>query len=206
MKLSLILLASILALSILSISSIALPGNIFKINEAEAGIIPMIDEMTDVEINQENTNMTASSNNQTADHIPKFFAIQHAQSGSLSEINETAYSLELNDVSDKTILFSDRPDRIVKSISTFDFMGNWSTGEDSFAIDAPNAVLVVDEQERVQQDVAIIELFSPVYDSDKKTLKYDMTPDNATSIDLPSEFEQTTIVIDNSCNPLDPRC
>ena len=192
-------------LFIYSISSIAVPGNIFKIDEAEAGIIPMIDEMVDVEI-QEDVNMIASSNNQTADHVPKFFAIQHAQSGSLSEINETAYSLELNDVYDKTILFSDRPDRIVTSVSTSDFIDNWSTGEDSFAVDAPNAVLVVDEQDGQQQDVAIVELFSPVYDSEKKTLKYDVTPDNATSIDLLDEFGQTTIVIDNSCNPLDPRC
>ena len=201
MKLSLILLASILVLSIYSVSSIAAPGNIFKINKAEAGII--MDGLLDAKVNQElkNKNMTASSNNQTADHVPKFFAIQHAQSGSLSEINETAYSLELNDVSDKTILFSDRPDRIVTSVSTSDFMGNWSTGEDSFAVDAPNAVIVVDEQDRQQQDVAIVELFTPIYDSEKKTLKYDVTPDNSTSIDLPQEFGQTTIVIDTLCQP-----
>ena len=131
----------------------------------------------------------------TPEHVPEFFAIQHAQSGSISEINETAYSLELNDISDKTILFSDRPDRIVKYTSTYNFIGNWSVGEDSFAVDAPNAVLVVDEQEG-EQDIAIVELFSPVYDSDKKTLKYEATPDNATSIDLSGEFGQTTIVID----------
>ncbi|MGD1835906.1 MAG: hypothetical protein ACPKQO_09315 [Nitrososphaeraceae archaeon] len=136
--------------------------------------------------------------NMTNSEEPKFFAIQHAQSGSISEINETAYFLELNDVSDKTILFSDRPDRIVTSISTSDFLGNWSTGEDSFVIDPPNAVLVVDEQEGQQQDVAIVELFTPVYDSDKKALKYEVTPDNATSIDLPDEFGQTTLVIDIS--------
>ncbi|MGD1837798.1 MAG: hypothetical protein ACPKPY_07045, partial [Nitrososphaeraceae archaeon] len=34
----------------------------------------------------------------TTDHVPKFFAIQHAKSGSISEINVTVYSLELNDV------------------------------------------------------------------------------------------------------------
>ena len=130
------------------------------------------------------------------EHVPKFFAIQHANSGSLSNINQTAYSLELNDVSDKTILFSDRPDRIVTSVSTADFIGNWSTGEDSFAVDAPNAILVVDEIEG-QQDVTIIELFNPVYDVDKKSLKYNITPDNATSIQLPNKFGQTTIVIDN---------
>ena len=138
-----------------------------------------------------------SKENQTNSYIPKFFAIQHAQSGTISEINETANSLELNDVSDKTILFSDRSDRIVTSVSTSNFIGNWSTGEDSFAVSAPNAVIVVDDNEG-QQDVTIVELFSPVYDSDKKALKYDVTPDNATSMDLPREFGQTTIVIDNN--------
>ena len=93
------------------------------------------------------------------------------------------YSLELNDVSDKTILFSDRPDRIVKSTSTSEFIGNWIIGKDSFKVDAHNAVLIVEEQEG-QQDVAIVELFNPVYDSDQKILKYEITPDNRTSMDL----------------------
>lgn len=124
----------------------------------------------------------------------KFLAIQHAQSGSISEINATAYSLELNDVSDKTILFSDRPDRIIASVSTSDFIGNWSIGEDNFAMDSPNAVLVVDELE--DQDVIIGELFNPIYEADKITLKYDFIPiGNQTSIDL-SNFGQSTIIID----------
>ena len=135
---------------------------------------------------------------ENSEHVPKFFSIQHAQSGSISEINETTYSLELNDISDKTILFSDRPDRIVTSTSTSDFIGNWTTGEDSFAVVAPNAVLVVDEQEGLQ-DVAIIELFNPSYDFNKKSLKYEVTPDNTTSVDLPKEFGQTTLVIDSNC-------
>ena len=191
MKTVAFLLAGILVFVIYSVSSIVLPGNIFKIIDVNA--IPLVDEFVDAEI--KNTNTTTSSNSQTADHVPQFFAIQHAQSGSLSKINETASSLELNDVSDKTILFSDRPDRIVTSSSTSDFIGNWSIGQDSFAVDAPNAVLVVDVQGGIQ-DVAIVELFTPVYDSQKMILKYDVTPDNATSIDLPSEFGQTTIVID----------
>ena len=136
-----------------------------------------------------------SKENQTNSDIPKFFAIQHAQSGSISEINETAYFLELDDVSDKTILFADRPDRIVTSISTSDFIDNWTAGEDSFAVDAPNAVIVVDDKEG-QQNTAIIELFDPIYDSYNKVLNYKVTPDNATSIELPEEFGQTTMVID----------
>lgn len=36
---------------------------------------------------------------------PKFLAIQHANSGTISKINSTTYSFELKNVSDKTILF-----------------------------------------------------------------------------------------------------
>ncbi|HEY7695146.1 MAG TPA: hypothetical protein VH797_03490, partial [Nitrososphaeraceae archaeon] len=86
------------------------------------------------------------------------------------------------------------------SISTSNFVGNWTEGKDSFAENAPNAVLVVDDSE--EQDTVIIELFNPVYDAKKKTLKYDVTPDNATSIELPSEFGQSTLVIDGYKPPV----
>jgi hypothetical protein len=91
-------------------------------------------------------------------------------------------------------------DRIVKSISASDFIENWSTGEDSFAVDAPNSVLVVDEIEE-QQDIAIFELFNPAYDSNKTALKFEVTPDNVTSIDLVCEFGQATLLIDPSGQP-----
>jgi hypothetical protein len=135
-----------------------------------------------------------------------FLFIQHAQSGSVSEVNATTFTLELSNVSDKTILFSDRPDRIVSSVNTTDFIGNWSMGPNSFAVDPPNAVLILDEDEVEQrQDIAVIELFNPDYDSEADTLTYDITAENATatttatsssSIDLPSEFGQSTLVID----------
>ncbi|MGD1834982.1 MAG: hypothetical protein ACPKQO_04605, partial [Nitrososphaeraceae archaeon] len=144
------------------------------------------------------TTLVYGQEENVTDHVPKFFAIQHAQSGSISEINETAYTLKLNDISDKTILFSDKPDRIVMSVSTSDFIGNWSTGADSFAVDAPNAVLVVDSNND-KQDTIIVELFNPVYDSEKKALKYNATLDNTTSIELQSEFGQTTLIIDVRC-------
>ena len=133
------------------------------------------------------------------EYVPKFLIVQHSNSGSLSTINETAYSLELNRISDNTILFAERPDRIVKSLTTDNFIGNWSKGADNFVMDPPNAVIVVNDNEG-QQNIAIIELFNPVYDSDKKSLKYDVIPDNATSIDLPSMFGQNTLVIDACCN------
>ena len=55
----------------------------------------------------------------------KFLMIQDAQSGSVSEVNATTSTLQLNDVSDKTILIS--PSSQVASTNTTDFIGNWST-------------------------------------------------------------------------------
>jgi len=48
------------------------------------------------------------------------FAIQHTNSSKIYEFNANVYSLELNDMSYKTILFSDRSDRIVKTESTYE--------------------------------------------------------------------------------------
>ena len=134
---------------------------------------------------------------------PKFFGIQNANSGIISEINASTYSLELNEITDNTILFSDRPDRIVKLVPTLDFVGNWSIGQDSFMKDAPNAVLIIDKMNKHQQDIIIIELFNPVYDSDKKSLKYVIKADNNTLSELPNKTGQTTMIIDYTCESVD---
>ncbi len=136
------------------------------------------------------TNQTVNGNTTGV----KFLSIQIAQSGSMSQINDTASVLELRDVSDKTILFSDRPYRIVTTIYTSDFIGNWSVGDDSFSEDAPNAVLVVDNLQ--EQDTSTMVLFDPVYDENKKTLRYEVSPDNTTSIELPRDLGKSTLIID----------
>jgi hypothetical protein len=140
---------------------------------------------------------TGGSSNMTG---ANFLFIQGAQSGSISEVNATTSTLELSDVSDKTILFADRPDRIVTSIDTINFIGNWSTGPNNFAVDPPNAVLILDDEEQ-RQELGVIELFNPEYDSAANTLKYDISEENATatttSINLPGEFGQSTLVIDD---------
>ena len=191
-KYSIFLLVGVLSITMYS-SSLVSEINILTLNEVEA--ITFMDKSTDENMTMiADSNQTSVENNLDEEPI-KFFGIQHAKSGSITEINSTTYILELNDVSDKTILFADRPDRIVLSESTSDFIGNWSLGEDSFAVDAPNAALVLDEQEG-QQDIAIIELFNPVYDVENNVLRYEITAENATSIDLPSEFGQSTLGID----------
>ena len=95
--------------------------------------------------------------------LTRFLMIQEAQSGSVSEVNATTSTLELNGVSDKTIMFSDRPERIVASVNTTDFIGNWGTGPNSFASDPPDAVLVLDDEEQ-RQEISVIELYNPEYD------------------------------------------
>ncbi|MFB5601130.1 MAG: hypothetical protein ACE5SW_12995 [Nitrososphaeraceae archaeon] len=42
----------------------------------------------------------------------------------------------------------------------------------------------------LKQEMAILKLFNPEYDTDKMTLKYDITVDNTTSIELTNEFGQ----------------
>ena len=127
--------------------------------------------------------------------VPKFIAIQHSQSGSINEINSSSYSLELNNVSDRTILFSDRPDRIVTSVTTDNFIGNWSVGSDSFTVDPPNAVLVIDDVEG-QNDI-ILELVNPLYNFDKRTLIYEIKTETIIPTSL-REFGSTTLIIDAS--------
>jgi hypothetical protein len=197
-KISTLLAFSAIALLLLASSPLLLLSpftmSVFAQTETDAG-----DDAATMASGATNETTAAASparNNMTG---VKFLAIQTAQSGTLSQINATAYTLELRNVSDKTILFSDRPVRLVTSQSTSDFVGNWSQGEDSFAADPPNAALVLDDEEQ-RQELAVIELYNPEYDSGANTLKYDIIPENATAsslMELPFQFVQSTLVIDD---------
>ena len=136
--------------------------------------------------------------NATSTSEPRFLSIQHAKSGSIFENNAISYTLELNDVSDKTLLLSDRPERIMTSVNTSDFVGNWhwSMGPKSFTADPPNAALIVEDEGN--QDIMIVELTNPVHDPTAETLKYDIVPENVTSLELPNEFGQSTLVINGT--------
>ena len=69
--------------------------------------------------------------------------------------------LVLRGVSPSTIYFSDRPNRVVGHLDTAEFIGFWDEGEDSFAVDPPNAVLAfTGEGETVPSEV-VIEISEP---------------------------------------------
>jgi hypothetical protein len=142
--------------------------------------------------------------NVTDSKVVDFLAIQHTQSGSISENNATSYLLKLNNASNETIMFSDRPERIVESISTSDFVGNWNIGQDSFAADPPNAVLVSDDIQTMDLDVSILELYDPIYNSTNNSLIYTITTTNNTALELTEKLGQAVLVIDSPpCNPTD---
>ncbi|HZD35408.1 MAG TPA: hypothetical protein VE130_09410, partial [Nitrososphaeraceae archaeon] len=62
--------------------------------------------------------------------------------------------------------------------------------------------LIVENTQTGQLETTIIESFSPVYDTNTNTLTYTVKAENTTSIDLPSDFAQAILVIDNPpCNP-----
>ena len=121
------------------------------------------------------------------------FLPQHAQSGSISEINSTSFLLQLNDLTDKSILFSDRPDRVVVTQSNQDFIGNWTSGQESLRMDSPNAVLVTDNQ---KEDTIEIEPYNPKYENDGEKISYEFTfLGNTTTVsDLPKELEKSVLI------------
>jgi hypothetical protein len=59
----------------------------------------------------------------------EFLSIRGAQSGAFSRVDATAYTLELDNVVNSTILFFDRPDWTVYSIGTSGYVGSWVQGE-----------------------------------------------------------------------------
>jgi hypothetical protein len=68
-------------------------------------------------------------------------------------------------------------------------------GSDSFTVDPPNAVLVIDDVEG-QNDI-ILELVNPLYNVDKRTLIYEIKTETIIPTSL-REFGSTTLIIDAS--------
>jgi hypothetical protein len=135
---------------------------------------------------------------ETDNESPQFLAILHSQSGTIAEINSTLYTLQLNELADKTILFSDRPNRIVITQSMQDFVGNWTSGNDSFQVDPPNAVVILTDDD--QDNVFEIELFNPQYDNNEKSLRFDFSilSNDTSSRNLPANLGRSVLIIDSS--------
>ena len=89
---------------------------------------------------------------------PEFLFVLSASSGSIEDGTLTLLGVP------SVIYFSDRPARIAGHRSVEDFVATWDQGEDSFAVDPPNAVLSLLDAEGVGDSV--IELSSAELDGD----------------------------------------
>ena len=65
-----------------------------------------------------------------------------------------------------TIYFSDRPERIVGHLTTHRFLQWWSEGDDSFAVDPPNAVLSWGEPGTDAPEEAVVVISDPAITDD----------------------------------------
>lgn len=102
---------------------------------------------------------------------PAFLFVQSFQQGSLApkEGEEGRFTVTLEHGLGQTIYFSDRPDRIVGALPTDTFFDALGFTPDN----PPNAALVV-ESAPGETDIAVVELFAPVFDSAGPTVTYDV--------------------------------
>lgn len=102
---------------------------------------------------------------------PVTMFVQSFQSGSVArtEGQEGRYTVTLEQGSGQTIYFSDRPDRIVGATPTGQFLEGLGFPEDN----PPNAALIV-ETEPGETDIAVVELFNPMYDPTSHGVTYDV--------------------------------
>lgn len=147
----------------------------------------------------ESTVLLTNSNNSPQ---ATFLVIQHASSGSFTPLENETYSLTLSNVS-KSIAFSDRPQRMVGTLDNQGFLDAWVTGSNSFAVDPPNAALVViDDDNMTQEDIDVVELLNvATTNAELNEFQYTVRGLNATSLDIPSQLGEATLVIDPSFHP-----
>ena len=105
--------------------------------------------------------------------------------------------LTLAGVGHTTLMFSDRPDRVVAHVPTAEFVDGWGDGDDSFADDPPNAVLSSFEGAEVN-DVVVV-LSEPKLDG--SDLSYAVS---ITDGELGATSAESSLFIDPIGRPLSP--
>jgi hypothetical protein len=106
--------------------------------------------MSESEVNEESDDLEELFGDVPPDDVEYMFA---QTSGGIS-IADGRITLE--HVSHSTLFFSDRPYRLTGHIPTDEFIGSWGEGDDSFAADAPNALLTLFEDDHVNDVVVVL--------------------------------------------------
>ena len=90
------------------------------------------------------------------------------------ELTTEGDKVTFHGLSPATLYFSDRPQRVVGHLTTKKFVEEWGLGENSFAVDPPNAVISFVEKGDSTPEDAIVVLKDPQLEGDKLTYTVDM--------------------------------
>jgi hypothetical protein len=114
----------------------------------------------------------AGANSEVAETGPKMLFLQSYQSGTITpkEGDDSRFILNLQSGGGQTVFFSDRPDRIVGTNPTPQFLEGLGFPDDN----PPNAALVV-ETGPTDTDIAVVELFAPQYDPETQSVSYEIS-------------------------------
>ena len=116
-----------------------------------------------------------------------FLFVQTYQAGTITPTEgvDGRYTLTLEQGHGQTIYFSDRPDRIVGANPTPQFLEGLGFPDDN----PPNAALVV-ETAPGETDVAVVELFNPLYDPETQGVTYEIEVLGNWQAELEMEFHE----------------
>lgn len=105
------------------------------------------------------------------DEKTTYLFVQSFQTGTITptEGTEGRYTVTLEQGTDQTIYFADRPSRNVGTTATPAFLQTLGFSDDN----PPNAALIV-ETAPGENDVAVVELFNPTYDLGTQRVTYDV--------------------------------
>jgi hypothetical protein len=119
---------------------------------------------------QESPDATPEAESVTDEKV-EFLFVQTYQSGTISptEGNPRRYTLSLESGTGQTVYFSNRPERIAGSAPTPQFLAGLGFFDDN----PPNAALVF-EAAPENTDVAVIELYNPMYDPESQGVTYEV--------------------------------
>jgi len=98
-----------------------------------------------------------------------------------------------------TLFFSDRPQHVVGHLSAKQFVEEWDKGENSFAVDPPNAVISFLEANGERPEDAIVVLKQPHLAGTTITYSVEILEGK-----LPAQADSVSIFIDPFGRPLSP--
>ena len=109
---------------------------------------------------------------ETSSTPEEYLFVQSFQSGSIETLGDTPHRFTVNLESGlgQTIYFTDRPNRLVGTLPTDKFLDYLGFDPEN----PPNAAILV-EREPGHTDIAVLELFNPVYDTTSRGLTYEVT-------------------------------